>query len=88
MIQNEPNRQKVTAAGICFWIGASFHLNLFYLPDFGPVWDTLFKSAITTGGLAAVLMILYLEFTSGGNEANLEDRLRQLQQHDTQEPLE
>ena len=57
VIQNEPNRQKVTAAGICFWVGASFHFNLFFLPDFGPVWDTLFKSAITTDGLAAVLMI-------------------------------
>ncbi len=176
VIQNEPNRQKVVVAGICFWIGASFHFNLFYLPSFGPVWDTLFKSAITTGGLAAIIMILYLELTSprrmrfqsrlhidslpdlnefmarfasrrgwndsmkdrlsavaeetlltlapldlsldaeetsdsetgrtlivlaasegavadlefigGGNEANLEDRIRQLQQHDTQDPVE
>ena len=176
VIQNEPNRQKVVVAGICFWIGASFHFNLFYLPDFGRVWDTLFKSAITTGGLAAVVMVVYLELTSpkrmrfhsrlhidslpdlnefmarfatnrgwndamkdrlsavaeetlltlaplelslddlddndnaeertlivlafsdgpladlefigGGNEANLEDRIRQLQQHDTQDPVE
>ena len=175
VIQNEQNRQKVVVAGICFWIGASFHFNLFYLPSFGPVWDALFKSAITTGGLAAVAMILYLEFTNprrmrfrsrlhidslpelnefmarfadrrgwndamkdrlsavaeetlltlapldlsldslddedpeerqlivlaasdgpvadlefigGGNEANLEDRIRQLQQHDTQDPME
>ncbi len=176
VIQNEPNRQKVVVAGICFWIGASFHFNLFYLPSFGPVLDGLFKSAITTGGLAAILMVLYLEFTSprrmrfrsrlhinslpdlnefmskfassrgwddamkerlgavaeetlltlapldlnldaeeddgpanertlivlvasegpvadlefigGGNEANLEDRIRQLQQHDTQDPVE
>lgn len=64
VIQNEQNRQKVVVAGICFWIGASFHFNLFYLPSFGAVWDALFKSAITTGGLAAVLMILYLEFTN------------------------
>ncbi len=64
VIQNEQSRQKVTVAGICFWIGASFHFNLFYLPAFGPVWDALFKSAITTGGLAAVVMILYLEFTN------------------------
>ena len=64
VIQNEPNRQKVVVAGICFWIGASFHFNLFYLPSFGAVWDTLFKSAITTGGLAAVVMILYLEITN------------------------
>jgi NCS2 family nucleobase:cation symporter-2/xanthine permease XanP len=176
VIQNEQNRQKVVVAGICFWIGASFHFNLFYLPSFGPVWDSLFKSAITTGGLAAVVMILYLEFTNprrmrfqsslhvdslpdlnkfmtrfatnrgwndamkerlsavaeetlltlapldltldlldsddpgedrtlivlaasdgsvadlefigGGKEANLEDRIRQLQQHDTQDPVE
>ena len=176
VIQNEPNRQKVVVAGICFWIGASFHFNLFHLPSFGAVWDGLFKSAITTGGLAAIIMVLYLELTSpkrmrfqaplridslpdlnefmarfasnrrwndsmkdrlsavaeetlltlapldltldddegsdgeterklivlaasdgpiadlefigGGNEANLEDRIRQLQQHDTQDPVE
>ena len=176
VIQNEPNRQKVVVAGICFWIGASFHFNLFYLPSIGPVWDALFKSAITTGGVAAVVMILYLELTSprrmrfqsplhidslpdlnefmtrfansrgwndamkdrlsavaeetlltltpldlnldsnggeegengrrlivlaasdgpvadlefigGGKESNLEDRIRQLQQHDTQDPVE
>ena len=176
VILNEANRQKVVVAGICFWIGASFHFNLFYLPSFGAVWDGLFKSAITTGGLGAILMILYLELTSprrmrfqsrlhidslpdlnefmarfasnrgwndamkerltavaeetlltlspldlsleveengasesqrtlivlaasdgavadlefigGGNEANLEDRIRQLQQHDTQDPVE
>ena len=176
VIQNEQNRQKVVVAGICFWIGASFHFNLFYLPDFGSVWDALFKSAITTGGLAAVIMVLYLELTNprrmrfqsplhvdslpdlnefmsrfannrgwndamkerlsavaeetlltlapldltldsleaddpeegrtlivlaasdgpvadlefigGGNEDNLEDRIRQLQQHDTQDPVE
>ncbi len=64
VIQTEQNRQKVVVAGICFWIGASFHFNLFHLPDFGPVWSALSKSAITTGGLAAVLMVLYLEFTN------------------------
>ena len=176
VILNESNRQKVVVAGICFWIGASFHFNLFYLPSFGPVLDTIFKSAITTGGLAAIIMVLYLELTNprrmrfqsrlhidalpdlnefmarfasrrgwndsmkerlsavaeetlltlapldlsldavesdeedsertlivlaasegaaadlefigGGNEANLEDRIRQLQQHDTQDPVE
>ncbi len=176
VIQNEPNRQKVVVAGICFWIGAAFHFDLFHLHYFGAVWETLFKSAITTGGLAAVIMVLYLELTSprrmrfqsrlhidslpdlnefmarfaakrgwneamrdrlsavaeetlltltplnqsldgdedtedgtgrtlivlaasdgavadlefigGGNETNLEDRIRQLQQHDTQDPVE
>ena len=64
VIQSEPNRQKVVVAGVCFWIGASFQFGLFHLPDLGPAWGTLFKSGITTGGIAAVVMILYLELTN------------------------
>ena len=64
IIQNEPNREKVAVAGICFWIGAAFQFKLFALPELGPVVDGLFKSGITTGGFAAVAMILYLELTN------------------------
>ena len=64
VIQTEENRQKVVAAGICFWIGASFQFGLFNLPNLGAVWDALFKSGVTTGGFAAIVMILYLEFTN------------------------
>ena len=64
VIQTEDNRQKVVVAGVCFWIGASFQFGLFGLPDIGPVWGALFKSAITTGGVAAIVMILYLELTN------------------------
>ena len=64
VIQGESDPQKLIAAGMCFWIGAAFQFGLFHLPDFGPVWAGLFKSGITTGGLAAVAMILYLEFTN------------------------
>ena len=64
VIQTEDNRQKVIVAGVCFWIGASFQFGLFGLPDIGPVWGALFKSAVTTGGLAAIVMILYLELTN------------------------
>ena len=41
-----------------FWVG------LFTLPNVGPVLGALFKSGITTGGVAAIAMILYLEFTN------------------------
>ena len=51
-------------AGICFWIGAAFQFSLFSLPDLGRVVGGLFKSGITTGGFAAIVMILYLEFTN------------------------
>lgn len=64
VFQGEQDRQKIAVAGVCFWIGASFQFGLFHLPDIGPVWGALFKSGITTGGFAAVLMILYLELTN------------------------
>ena len=64
VIQSEPNRQKVTVAGMCFWIGAAFQFGLFNVPDLNPVLNGLFKSGITTGGFAAVAMILYLELTN------------------------
>ena len=64
VIQTEQNREKVVVAGICFWIGAAFQFGLFTLPDLGPVLGGLFKSGITTGGFAAIAMVLYLELTN------------------------
>ncbi len=64
VIQNEQNLQRVAVAGVCFWIGAAFQFGLFTMPDVGPVWEALFKSGATTGGFAAIAMILYLEFTN------------------------
>ena len=63
VIQTEENRQKVVIAGVCFWVGAAFQFELFNLPNLGPVWGALFESGITTGGLAAIVMVLYLELT-------------------------
>ena len=63
VIQTEGNSQKVVVWGMCFWIGAAFQFNLFNIHDFGPVWGALFNSGVTTGGFAAVAMILYLELT-------------------------
>ena len=64
IIQSEPNRQKIVLAGVCFWLGAAFQFGLFALPDLGGVINALLKSGITTGGLAAIIMILYLELTN------------------------
>ena len=64
IIQSEPNRQKIVIAGVCFWLGAAFQFGLFALPDLGGVINALLKSGITTGGLAAIIMILYLELTN------------------------
>ena len=64
VVQTEENSQKVVVAGVCFWIGAAFQFGLFQSPDIGAVGNALLKSGITTGGFAAIIMILYLEFTN------------------------
>ncbi len=64
VIQTGLDRQKVVIAGICFWIGFAFQFDLFVLPDLGPVVNNLLQSGITTGGLTAMAMILFLELTS------------------------
>ena len=63
VINSEQNRQKLIVAGISFWIAAAFQFELFTLPNLTPVLGALVKSGITTGGLAAIVMILFLEFT-------------------------
>ena len=63
VIQSEKDREKVAVAGVCFWIAAPFQFGLLKLPDLNPVVDALLNSGITTGGFAAVAMILYLELT-------------------------
>ena len=64
VIQNEQSQEKIAVAGVCFWIAASFQFELFHLPDIGAVGNAMLKSGITTGGLAAIVMILYLELTN------------------------
>ena len=64
VIQAESNQQKLVIAGICFWIGAAFQFRLFDVPDLNPILNGLMKSGITTGGFAAITMILYLELTN------------------------
>ena len=63
VINSERNRQKLIVAGISFWIAAAFQFDLFTLPNLTPVLGALVKSGITTGGVAAIVMILFLEFT-------------------------
>lgn len=64
VIQNERDSQRVAVAGVCFWIAAAFQFDLFERPDIGAVGNALLDSGITTGGLAAIVMVFYIEFTN------------------------
>ena len=69
VISTEQVRQRLIVAGVAFWIAAPFQFKLFTLPNVETLWggeilDGLLSSGITTGGIAAIVMLLFLEFTS------------------------
>ena len=64
VIQYGTDRSKILIAGVSFWIGAAFEYELFVPPDFGPLWGTMFQSGVTTGGVTAVILTLFMEFTN------------------------
>ena len=60
---------ELIVAGVAFWIAAPFQFKLFTLPNVKSIWggeilDGLLQSGITTGGIAAIVMLLFLEVTS------------------------
>lgn len=64
VIQYGTDRSKILIAGVSFWVGAAFEYRLFIPPDFGPLWGTMFQSGITTGGLTAIILTLFMELTT------------------------
>ena len=63
VVQDGLDRRKAVVAGVSFWIGAAFEYGLLSLQHLGPVWGTLFQSGITTGGLTAIALVIFLELT-------------------------
>ena len=79
VISTEQVRQRLIVAGVAFWIAASFQFKLFALPNVESIWggeilDGLLKSGITTGGIAAIAMLIFLEVT-GRRGMRFESRL-------------
>ncbi len=64
VIQFGTDRSKILIAGVSFWVGAAFEYRLFIPPDFGPLWGTMFQSGVTTGGLTAIILTLFMELTN------------------------
>ncbi len=64
VIQYGTDRSKILIAGVSFWVGAAFEYKLFIPPDFGPLWGTMFQSGVTTGGLTAIVLTLFMELTN------------------------
>lgn len=63
LLQDGLDYRKGLIAGIAFWIGLGFEMELIFPQQAAAFAGGLFSNAMTTGGLAAILMTLFLEVT-------------------------
>ena len=63
LLQDGLDYRKGLIAGIAFWIGLGFEMEMVFPEHAAAFAGGLFSNAMTTGGLAALLMALFLEVT-------------------------
>ena len=62
VVEDGVDYRKGIVAGVGFWIGLGFQNGLIFADQLG-VWSGLLENGMTAGGLAAILMTLFLELT-------------------------
>ena len=60
VVEDGTDYRKGAVAGIGFWIGTGFQHQLIFADSLG-AWDALLGNGMTSGGLAVILMTLFLE---------------------------
>ncbi len=63
LLQESRDYRKGLMAGIAFWIGLGFETGMVFPQQAAAFASGLFSNAMTTGGLAVILMTLFLELT-------------------------
>ena len=64
IVQDGVDYRKATVAGVSFWIGVGFQNQLIFAEYIDERWLTLLSSGMTSGGLTAVLLTLFIELTA------------------------
>ncbi len=63
VVQDGLDHRKAAIAGIAFWIGVGFQNESIFADLLGPFAGVLLGNGMTSGALAAVIMILFMELT-------------------------
>ena len=63
VVQDGIDYRKGIVAGVAFWVGTGFQQQWIFPEALGPWWGGLLGNGMTAGGLAAILMTAFLEFT-------------------------
>ena len=62
VVEDGADYRQGIVAGVGFWIGVGFQNELLFADSLG-AWNSLLGNGMTSGGLAAILMTLFLELT-------------------------
>ncbi len=63
VLEDGADYRKSAVAGVAFWIGTGFQNQLIFADAFSTWWGQLLGNGMTSGGLAAILMTLFLELS-------------------------
>ena len=64
VVQDGIDYRKATVAGLGFWIGTGFQNKAIFADSLGETWGVLLGNGMTTGGLVAIVLTLFMELTS------------------------
>ena len=63
VVQGGVDYRKATIAGTAFWIGVGFQNQAIFADRLGEWWGSLLGNGMTAGGLAAIVLTLFMELT-------------------------
>ena len=63
VVQAGVDYRKATIAGTAFWIGVGFQNQVIFADYLGEWWGALLGNGMTAGGLAAIVLTLFMELT-------------------------
>jgi len=64
IVRDGADAKKAVIVGVSFWIGVGFQNQVIFADQLGGFWGTLLGNGMTTGGLTAMVLTGFLNFTS------------------------
>ena len=64
VVQDGIDYRNAMVAGLGFWIGTGFQNKAIFADSLGETWGVLLGNGMTTGGLVAIVLTLFMELTS------------------------
>ena len=64
IVRDGADARKAVIVGVSFWIGVGFQNQVIFADQLGGFWGTLLGNGMTTGGLTAMVLTGFLNFTS------------------------